>query len=57
MNEEQTKALQIVLDYLEDTNAHTIGRLLAWNCLGLGNDELMSASWEAAKKEMYKQYN
>jgi len=57
MNEEQEKALQIVLDYLEDTNSHTIGRLVAWSCLGIGDDELMTASWEAAKKEMYKQYN
>jgi len=57
MTEEQRKAAQIVLDYLEDNNSHTIGRLLAWDLFGLGDDELMSATWEAAKKEMYKQYN
>lgn len=57
MNEQQKRAAQIVLDYLEETNSHTIGRLLAWNCFGLGDDELMTATWEAAKKEMYKQYN
>jgi len=57
MTEEQRKAAQIVLDYLEDNNSHTIGRLLAWDLFGLGDDELMSETWEAAKNEMYKQYN
>jgi len=57
MNEEQTRAAKIVLDYLEENNSHTIGRLLAWDLFGLGDSDLMEATWEMAKKEMYKQYN
>ena len=57
MNDEQTKAAQIILDLLEETNSHTIGRLLAWDLFGLGDNKLMESVWEAAKKEMYKQYN
>jgi hypothetical protein len=57
MNEEQRKAAQIVLDYLEENNSHTIGRLLAWDLFGLGDNKLMLEVWEVAKNEMYKQYN
>jgi hypothetical protein len=57
MNDEQTKAAKIILDLLEETNSHTIGRLLAWDLFGSGDNELMQSVWEAAKKEMYKQYN
>lgn len=34
MNKEQMEAARVVLDYLEENNSHTIGRLLAWDLFG-----------------------
>lgn len=53
MNEQQKRAAQIVLDYLEENNSHTIGKLLAWELLGKGDDEKMSRALELAKNFIY----
>ena len=53
MNEEQTRAAKIVLDYLEENNSHTIGRLLAWDLFGETDpqrDELRFRTWLVAKQ-------
>jgi hypothetical protein len=34
MTEEQIKASEIVLAYLENINSHTLGRLLEWQLFG-----------------------
>ena len=57
MTKEQKQAARIVLDYLEENNCHTIGRLVAWELFGEGNNTLMEEAYEAAKKAMYKQFN
>jgi hypothetical protein len=49
MNEEQTKAARIVLDYLEDRNSHTIGRLLEWDLFDGREDEISYRTWLVAK--------
>ncbi len=59
MNEELRKAAQIVLDYLEDNNSHTIGRLLAWDLFGeqdAKRDEVRYRTWLVAK-QFEEQYN
>jgi hypothetical protein len=53
MNEEQIKAARIVLDYLEENNSHTIGRLLTWDLFGEEDpvrDELRFRTWLVAKQ-------
>jgi hypothetical protein len=53
MNEEQTRAARIVLDYLEENNSHTIGRLLTWDLFGEEDpkrDELRYRTWLVAKQ-------
>ena len=49
MNDEQTKAARIVLDYLEENNSHTIGRLLEWDLFDGREDELSYRTWLVAK--------
>jgi hypothetical protein len=52
VNEEQEKAARIVLDYLEDNNSHTIGRLLTWDLFGEKDpirDEMRYRTWLVAK--------
>lgn len=54
MNDEQVKAARIVLDYLEENNSHTIGKLLAWDLFGITNDEeKISKAWELARDHIY----
>jgi hypothetical protein len=54
MNEEQKRAAQIVLDYLEENNSHTIGKLLAWDLFGRTTDEeKISRALELAKNHIY----
>ena len=54
MNEEQEKAAKIVLDYLEENNSQTIGKLLAWDLFGITNDEeKISKAWELARDYIY----
>lgn len=53
MNEEQEKAARIVLDYLEENNSHTIGKLLDWDLFGVGDNEKMSKAWELARDYIY----
>lgn len=53
MNEEQARAAKIVLDYLEENNSHTIGRLLTWDLFGEKDprrDELRFRTWLVAKQ-------
>lgn len=49
MNEELTKAYEIVLADLEDRNSHTIGRLLEWDITGK-EDEMIYRAWLNAKQ-------
>ena len=54
MTEEQTRAAQIVLDYLEENNSHVIGKLLDWDLFGITNDEeKISRAWELARDHIY----
>lgn len=54
MIEEQTRAAQIVLDYLEENNSHTIGKLLHWDLFGATTDEeKISKAWELARDYIY----
>jgi hypothetical protein len=49
MTEEQRKAAEIVLDYLEENNSHTIGRLLAWDLFDGRENEITYRTWLVAK--------
>ena len=54
MNEELTKAYELVLADLEDRNSHVIGRLLEWDMTGK-EDELVYRTWLVAKNFLYGQ--
>lgn len=49
MNEEQRKAAEIVLDFLEENNSHTIGRLLQWDLFDGRENEITYRTWLVAK--------
>lgn len=53
MNEEQTRAAKIVLDYLEENNSHVIGKLLVWDLFGEGDYDKMLRAWELARNHIY----
>jgi hypothetical protein len=60
MNEEQEKAARIVLDYLEENNSHTIGRLLNWDLFDGSEESISYRTWLVAKEfeeeEIYKEW-
>jgi len=51
MNAEQTAALKTVLDYLEDTNQHSLGILLEHATTGCNHPELTGEALD----ELYEQ--
>jgi hypothetical protein len=56
MNKEIENALKIVLEYLEDKNAHTLGLMLEYQfygCEDTAKDELMYRTYEVAKNFLY----
>jgi hypothetical protein len=48
-DKELTAAIDLVLQYLTDTNAHTIAALLEWNTSGEGDHERMERAYKAAQ--------
>jgi hypothetical protein len=56
MNEELQNALKIVLESLEENNAHTLGLMLDYQFNGAidpAKDELMYRTYEVAKNFLY----
>ena len=56
MNKEIENALKIVLEYLEDKNAHTLGLMLDYEMNGCEDkvkDELMYRTYLVAKNFLY----
>jgi len=52
MNQKQNKAAKIILDYLEETNAHTLAKLLSWELYGEkdpNKDEILFRAYLSAK--------
>jgi hypothetical protein len=48
-DKELTAAIDLVLQYLTDTNAHTIAALLDWQYYGKGDDDTMLKAYKAAQ--------
>ena len=56
MNKEIENALTIVLEYLENKNAHTLGLMLDYEfngCEDKDKDELLYRTYEVAKNFLY----
>ncbi|NBW18825.1 MAG: hypothetical protein EBR82_63710 [Caulobacteraceae bacterium] len=56
MNEEQKKAAEMVLAFLEENNSHTLGRLLEWELFGVADpiqDELLFRAHQVASSFLF----
>lgn len=48
-----SQVLDLIINDLTDTNAHTLARLIEWHYRGIGNDQVMTAAYKAASSVIF----